>query len=147
MKPFILSILSLFILSVSLAQSKQRVKVWGNCGMCKSTIEKAAKNAGATEVDWNKDTKILTVASKTDLKKVEQAIAAAGYDTQNVTANEEAYLSLPECCQYERKAAGSGDPKAADCCKNGKCEKAVKGEKGSKGGKCDKCTDCSTCCK
>ena len=96
MKPIILSILSLFIITVSVAQSKQTVKVWGNCGMCKSTIEKAAKNAGATEVEWNKDTKILTVGNKTDLKKTELAIAAAGYDTQNVKANDEAYFGLPE---------------------------------------------------
>jgi periplasmic mercuric ion binding protein len=148
MKPLILSIISLFFITVVTAQSKQTVKVWGNCGMCKSTIEKAAKNAGAAEVDWNKDTKVLTVGNKSDLKKIEQAIAAAGYDTQNFKAKDEAYFNLPECCQYERKASGNSDTKTADCCKDDKCEKSVKGEKGEKGSrgdKCDKCADCDKC--
>ncbi len=30
------------------AQTSTKLKVAGNCGMCKSSIEKAAKSAGAT---------------------------------------------------------------------------------------------------
>jgi hypothetical protein len=36
-------------------------QVSGNCGMCESKIEKAAKAAGATYAEWNKDSKIITV--------------------------------------------------------------------------------------
>ena len=36
-------------------------KVWGNCGMCKTTIEGAAKKSGATYASWNVDTKVMTV--------------------------------------------------------------------------------------
>jgi hypothetical protein len=84
------------------------------------------------------------------MKKIEQAIALVGYDTQNFTAKDEAYFDLPECCQYERKAATSTTTAKADCCKSGKCEKGDKGEKGCKGCKdCEKCAkgDCADCCK
>ncbi len=144
----------LFILVVTLittnlanqAFAQQTVKVWGNCDMCKRTIEKAAVAAGAEGATWDKATKQLTIPGKADLKKIEQAIALVGYDTQNFTAKDEAYLSLPECCQYERKAVKSGSATAkADCCKDGKCEKGkdVKCEKCEKG----KCSEKKECCK
>ena len=93
----------------AMAQAKQTtVKVYGNCGMCKKHIETAAKEAGATSAVWNKDTKVLSLkfdAAKTDSKKIQAKVAAAGYDTQDATATKEAYEKLDECCQYERKVA------------------------------------------
>lgn len=85
---------------------KETFKVWGECGMCKKTIEKAAKDSGATAATWNEDTKQLTVtykAGKTSNEKIQQAIAAAGYDTRDLTADNAAYDKLHECCHYERK--------------------------------------------
>lgn len=94
--------------SVSLfAQSKtDSVKVWGNCDECKSTIEKAATTAGATAASWSDETYLLVVnydAAKTSSLKVQKAVAAAGYDTQDVKADDAAYKKLPKCCQYDRK--------------------------------------------
>jgi hypothetical protein len=65
---------------------------------------------------------------------VQKPIAAAGYDTKNVTAANNAYEKLPGCCKYERKetvkqeVAGCCDKdqacsKDANCCKDGKCVK------------------------
>lgn len=119
-----LSFLSFMLVSVfSFAQTsqKQTVKVWGECGMCKKTIEKAAKQAGATTADWNVDTKILTVAyndKQTDISTIEKSIAAAGYDTNNFTASDEAYKKLHSCCQYERKSATTENAAKAKCCKD-----------------------------
>jgi len=83
-------------------------KVWGNCGMCKKTIEKAAKGvAGVESANWNVDTHQFNVVfnpSKTSVKQVHQAIAKAGYDTEMVKADDTAYNNLHGCCQYERKA-------------------------------------------
>lgn len=146
----------LFISATSFAQTqKQTVKVWGECGMCKKTIEKAAKQAGATAADWNVDSKILTVsydAKQTDLKGIEKSIAAAGYDTKNFTASDEAYKKLHSCCQYERKASmTTTSENAAKCCSDANCCKDMKdctdkdcckGKDGAKG-----CTDSTTCCK
>lgn len=99
----------LFISIFTFAQSKtttEKIKVWGNCEMCKEKIEKAAKQAGATEATWNEEAKVLTVtyaSSKTSNKKIQEKVAAAGYDTEAVTATNKAYKNLPGCCQYDRK--------------------------------------------
>ena len=139
------------ISTVSLAQTKtETFKVSGNCGMCKSTIEKAAKEAGATVADWNKDSKELTVtyaSTTTNTAKIQEKIALAGYDNEGYTATKDAYNKLHGCCKYDRKNSTAG--KAAhkcgencdmkeghdkmDCCKGGKCEK--EGHKG-KGDDC-----------
>ena len=82
-------------------------KVWGNCGMCKKTIEKSLDGAeGVLSADWNKDTKIMTLSYdtlKTSVVQVEELIAAVGYDTHSLTADDDAYAGLHECCQYDRK--------------------------------------------
>jgi ABC-type transport system substrate-binding protein len=41
---------------------------------------------------------------KTSASKIQEAIAAAGYDTQDFTAPNDVYSKLHGCCQYERKA-------------------------------------------
>ena len=90
---------------------KETIKVWGNCGMCKKVIEKAAKTAGATAASWNEDSKELKVtynSKKTSSQKIQQGIANAGYDTQDFAASNAAYLKLPACCHYDRKATAAG---------------------------------------
>jgi copper chaperone CopZ len=83
------------------------LKVWGNCGMCKKTIEKSLEGSdGVLNAEWNKDTKMMTLSYdtlKTSVAKVEELIAASGYDTQSLSANDEAYAGLHECCKYDRK--------------------------------------------
>ena len=102
---------SIFAINFSFAQSttkKETIKVWGNCGMCKTTIEKAAKKAGAASANWNEDSKELKVSyavNKTSSQKLQEAIAKAGYDTQDFTADNNAYNKLHACCKYDRKAA------------------------------------------
>jgi hypothetical protein len=148
MKTIKISLFSLLFISLSffaLAQEKtETIKVSGECGMCKKKIEKAAKTAGASYAAWDVDKKELVVkynSTSSNTAKIEKAVAAAGYDTQNEKASEEAYNKLDECCQYQRTAevkAGccancSGEN--ADCCKDGKCADC-------KDGKCDKNMEC-----
>lgn len=97
-------------------------KVFGNCGMCKKTIEGAAKNSGATYASWNVDTKMMTVkySAKTSEDKIQKGIADAGYDNEKYTGNDEAYNNLDGCCQYDRKTSNAGGAKAC-CMKDGKC--------------------------
>lgn len=106
---------SLFIAVSAAAQSKTTttVKVWGNCGMCKKNIEKAAKSAGASTASWDensKDLKFTYAVNKTSPAKVQEAVAKAGYDTQDNTADDKAYGKLHACCKYERKAAEKSNP-------------------------------------
>lgn len=83
----------------------ETVKIYGNCGMCKSTIEKAGNIKKVAQVDWNKDTKtaVLTYDStKTNQDEILKRIALAGYDSDQFLAPADVYAKLPECCQYER---------------------------------------------
>lgn len=109
----IVIILSTFVLAVFGSNSyakdaltKTTIKVSGSCDLCKERIEKAAKIPGVKAVEWMEETHLLTVAYapvKTSLDKIQQSIAAAGYDTEKYKASEEDYLKLPECCQYDRE--------------------------------------------
>lgn len=79
--------------------------VSGNCGMCKSTIEKAASVMGVSEAKWDIETKILTLAYDANLitgDTVLKHIADAGYDNEKFKATDMVYNALPGCCKYER---------------------------------------------
>jgi len=132
MKKFIL--FAGFILGIVFsanAQTATKLKVSGNCGMCKSSIEKAAKTAGATNANWDMDAKILTIMfdGKTNLDKIETAIAAIGYDTEHKTASKASYDALHECCKYDREPAQVADIKKVTLVASGltcsMCSKAI----------------------
>ncbi len=107
MKNIVLALSLLLVGNTLNAQNKtESIKVYGNCSQCRSHIQKAAKAAGAEDAKWNVDTKILSVtydSKKTNSKKIQNSIAAEGYDTQDATASTVAYQKLDECCQYDRK--------------------------------------------
>jgi hypothetical protein len=112
-KYFMLAILFASFSFISFAKSNiDTIKVAGNCGMCKSHIEKAAMDAGATSATWDKTTKILVVeydADKTSNIDIQKKVAEAGYDTQDVKASNKAYKKLDKCCQYERPGSDTKD--------------------------------------
>ena len=84
----------------------EKIKVYGNCNICKKNIETASKTAGASGAEWNKTSKWLTVTynpSKVTNEGIQKSIAAAGYDTEKYKGDDKAYNSLDECCQYDRK--------------------------------------------
>lgn len=83
----------------------ETVEIYGNCGMCKATIEKAGTLNNISTVTWNKNTKIATLnfdSKKTNRDEILKRIALAGYDSENFLAPDDVYAKLPECCQYER---------------------------------------------
>lgn len=109
MKTKVLSIVALFIfgaITVFAANKSESFKVYGNCEMCKARIEKAAKSVdGVSVADWSVDTKMLALTfddSKTDVHKVQEAIAKVGHDTDMHKASDEAYNKVEGCCKYER---------------------------------------------
>jgi copper chaperone CopZ len=88
-------------------QSDYSIGVKGNCGMCKTTIEKAVKGLDFVEnAEWGIQTKILDIkfsdSSIFDLKKLNIAITESGYETMSSTANQSSYDALPGCCKYDR---------------------------------------------
>ncbi|GGF74816.1 heavy-metal-associated domain-containing protein [Wenyingzhuangia marina] len=85
--------------------TSMNVGVRGNCGMCKHTIETAAKDVeGVVTADWSVENKKIEVSydkTKTNQAAIEKAIAESGYDTENVASNDASYEKLPGCCQYD----------------------------------------------
>ncbi len=103
-------IICLAISTTMMAQETktETLKIPGVCGMCKTKIEKAAKEAGATTAVWDKQTKVLSfsyLSSSSNTAKIEKKIAEAGYDTPGFKATEASYKELDECCQYDRTDA------------------------------------------
>lgn len=94
-------------MSKEMAMTDLSFGVRGNCGMCKSTIEKAANGVdGVASANWDVDKKKIDVSfddTKTDAMSIHKAIAASGYDTEKVAGSEEAYKDLPGCCQYDHE--------------------------------------------
>ena len=88
------------------AAKTEKIKVYGNCGMCKTRIEKAAKSVqGVTKATWDSEDAMLTVTyndTKTTTLKIEEAVAKVGHDTDNARASDKTYDALPGCCQYDR---------------------------------------------
>jgi len=79
--------------------------VAGNCSMCQSRIEHAAKKIdGVQSATWDKETKELTVSVATNISQqmIEKVIAKSGHDTKTAKAEQVVYEKLPGCCHYER---------------------------------------------
>ena len=123
-KIFALIALCFTFATTSFAQSHtDTIPVSGNCGMCKNNIEKAAKKAGATSANWDTEAKVLTVkynSSSTNAAKIQQGIAAVGYDTRDFSATDESYNKLHGCCKYER-VKKEAQPSAAVQKEKGSC--------------------------
>ena len=106
--------------SKEIAMTDLSFGVRGNCGMCKSTIEKAANSVeGVASANWDVDKKKIDVSfddTKTDAMAIHKAIAASGYDTEKVAGDEEAYDGLPGCCKYDHEMMmnQSGETKSDD---------------------------------
>lgn len=100
------------LLSVTFANAQSKnnvtetVKINGNCGMCKKTIETAAAKNKTAIVNWNTDTKTATVTynpKKTSLNQILKSVADAGYDNEKFSAPDAVYEQLHGCCQYDRE--------------------------------------------
>jgi len=79
--------------------------VKGNCGMCKKTIETAAKSLdGVINAEWDVNTKQVSLVYDSqivDLMSIHKVIADSGYGTELVENNTDSYENLPLCCKYD----------------------------------------------
>lgn len=80
------------------------------CDMCKKRVEEyIIRETGVQKVNVDykrKQTKVTFVTDRTNIENIKTAIANAGYDADDVTANEETYKELPKCCK--KPADGGG---------------------------------------
>jgi len=86
---------------------KSSFRVWGNCDMCKSKIEKAAKKIDGVKVaKWNVVSQKMFVKFNdqvTSIDEIQATIAGTGYDTEKHKAKDDDYNNLHHCCKYDRK--------------------------------------------
>ena len=152
LKAFFFSFLLVSFTTIAFAQAKtEKLNVSGECNTCKKKIETAAKRAGASYAVWDVNSKVLTVkynSTSTNTAKIENAVAAAGYDTQDVKASNAAYNKLDDCCKYDRANTSA---EKGSCCDDAKCKEAscMKDGKCAKDMSCCKEAGCDTkaCCK
>ena len=120
MKAIKLTLLSIVgLVSVCFAQQKATQKVviktpTVQCEMCKNKIEQyLSRETGVStaKVDFKKKTTTVTfLTDRTNIEQLKTAIANAGYDADDISADEEAYKKLPKCC---KKTATNTDVQVA----------------------------------
>jgi len=80
-----------------------KIKTSAECDMCKETIEKAmAYEKGVKSSALNVETAMLTVVynpEKTNPEKIKKAVNEAGYDADELKANQRSYDKLNACCK------------------------------------------------
>ncbi|SDB29562.1 Copper chaperone CopZ [Flavobacteriaceae bacterium MAR_2010_188] len=84
----------------------ESIRIFGNCNMCKSTIEDAGNLKNQAKVVWDKDSKLAQItfdSKQTNRDEILKRIALAGYDSDEYLAPNTAYSQLAECCKYERQ--------------------------------------------
>ncbi len=108
-KTLLLLTIASFSLTSCQAQVKnartETLKIYGNCGMCETTIEKAGNVKKIAKVEWNTDTKMATITydtTQTNQDEILKRIALSGYDSDKFLAPDDVYNNLHGCCQYER---------------------------------------------
>jgi mercuric ion binding protein len=82
------------------------------CEECKQRIESYLSREDGVQkvvVDYKrKTTKVTYLIDRTNYENVKTAIANAGYDADDVSANPEAYKKLPTCCKKPEDGGGHG---------------------------------------
>jgi copper chaperone CopZ len=104
MKKIVFMMVMLFVALLSYAQVQTvQIKTSAQCEMCKSKIEKKVMAVkGVKNATLNMQTKTLTVkydSQKTELNVIKTAVSKAGYDADEVKADEKAYAKLKSCCK------------------------------------------------
>jgi copper chaperone CopZ len=115
-------VMLLAVVGTTMAQSKKGTLVTAKistptvqCDQCKQRIEKymlREDGIASTKVDYKKHvTTVKFYSDRTNIENVKTAIANAGYDADDVTANPESYSRLPTCCKKPEDGGGHPDKK------------------------------------
>lgn len=113
MKAITLTLLSVFsfVLAAS-AQVSKKVVIQTptvQCEMCKTKIENYLRREpgiSSVKVDYKKKTTTVTfLTDRNNIEQIKTAIANAGYDADDISADEDAYKKLPKCCKKPEPAA------------------------------------------
>ena len=88
------------------------------CEECKNIIEAAIPKQvdGLIKINVNfkaKQTQVSWYPDRTNIEEIKTAIANAGFDADEITAEEDSYKKLPPACK--RAAEGGGPQKGKPC--------------------------------
>ena len=107
MKKLFTVITMLLLTGLGLAQEKNKkmtFEVDGKCDMCKVRIEKAALGVdGVKYAVWDipsHELSLIVDERKTNAMAIKTALVAAGHDTKELKATQEAYDNIHPCCKY-----------------------------------------------
>ena len=119
MKYFSLAFIAFFTICLSASAQVKAVQtakistLTVQCEMCKNKIETYLKRYdGVQMINVNvkkKETTVKYITDRIDEEGIKTAIANAGYDAGDVTANPDSYNRLPKCCK--KPEDGGGMPK------------------------------------
>src|SRR5215218_1269198 len=80
------------------------------CEMCKKKIETYLKRYdGVNTITVNvkkKETTVKYITDRINEEEIKTAIANAGYDANEIPANEDSYKRLPKCCKKPEDGGG-----------------------------------------
>ena len=120
MKQLTLTVIAfLGIVTASWAQQKVNDKAEiktpeAQCDKCKEKIENyLAHQYGITSVNVNikkKTTTVTWITDRTNIEEIKTAIANAGFDADDVTAEETTYKRLPPCCKKSGEKPSAAEP-------------------------------------
>lgn len=83
-----------------------QIQTSAQCEMCKKKIEKkvmAVKGVKNAVLDMNtKTVKVKYDSKKVQLNEIKTAITQAGYDADDMKADEKAYSQLEDCCKKKK---------------------------------------------
>lgn len=112
----LMSLVLLAITSFGFAQQPKKqsavIKLPGvQCEVCKKNIEADAPKYldGLIKLNVNYKSKTAQVQwypDRTNIEEIKTAIANAGYDADDVTANPDSYKRLPKCCKKPEDGGG-----------------------------------------
>lgn len=92
-----------------------KIQTSAECDMCKAKLEtEVGRMKGVKSVNVDLKTQVATVVynnTKTSPDKIRTVISNAGYDADDVKANNRAKNKLPECCKPGAMPAGDSTPK------------------------------------
>lgn len=81
------------------------------CNMCKNRIETYLKRYdGVNMVNVNvkkKETTVKYITDRINEEEIKTAISNAGYDANEIPANEDSYKRLPKCCKKPEDGGGA----------------------------------------
>jgi copper chaperone CopZ len=81
------------------------IKTSAKCGHCEERITKALTyTKGVVDIDFNDETKVVAVTyktKKTNPEALRKAISMAGYQADEMPANQAAFDALSDCCKKD----------------------------------------------